>query len=154
VVRVLVVSVEQDGQVGRGEAAGVYYRSESPESMRAQIEAVRTEVEAGLDRNELQARLPRGGARNALDSALWDLEAKRSGMAVWQLAGLQEPHPLLTTFTCHAEAPDDVAARARSFAGARAIKLKLTGEAVDVDRVRAVRAALPAVWLGVDANQG
>jgi len=73
---------------------------------------------------------------------------------VWQLAGLEQPHPLLTTFTCGADTPEKMAATARGYANARAIKLKLTGEGSDADRVRAVRDALPDVWIGVDANQG
>jgi L-Ala-D/L-Glu epimerase len=154
VVRVLIVRLEQDGCVGSAEAAGVYYHNDNPVSMQRQIEGLRAEITAGLDRTALSKLLPPGGARNALDCAMWDLEAKRSRTPVWQLAGLMPAKPLLTTFTCHAEEPDKVAARAASYSGARAIKLKLTGQPVDADRVRAVRAALPDVWLGVDANQG
>jgi L-alanine-DL-glutamate epimerase-like enolase superfamily enzyme len=73
---------------------------------------------------------------------------------VWQLAGLDAPRPLLTTFTCHADAPERMAARARAYHGARAIKLKLTGDPMDAERVQAVRECLPRIWLGVDANQG
>jgi L-Ala-D/L-Glu epimerase len=102
----------------------------------------------------LQRLLPNGGARNALDCALWDLEAKLTGRAAWQIAGMDAPRALLTTFTVSAKHPDRMAAEARRYADAKAIKLKLTGESVDADRVRAVRAARPDVWLGVDANQG
>jgi len=99
--------------------------------------------------------LPPGGARNALDCALWELEAQRAGQPVWQLAGVASPRPLLTTFTVSAKTPDEMAEGARAYAQARAIKLKLTGETeLDIERVRAVRAAQPEVWLGVDANQG
>lgn len=154
VIRVLVVDLEKDGHVGRGEAGGVYYLQDTPATMYRQIEALRSTLEAGVDRESLQKLLPPGGARNAVDCALWDLEAKLSGRPAWRIAGLDEPRPLLTAFTCHAESPATVVARARGFAGAKAIKLKLTGEPVDADRVRAVREALPEVWLGVDANQG
>jgi L-Ala-D/L-Glu epimerase / N-acetyl-D-glutamate racemase len=154
VVRVLVVRLEQDGCVGSAEAAGVYYHDDNPVSMQKQIESLRAEIAAGLDRTALGKLLPPGGARNALDCAMWDLEAKRARTPVWQLAGLRPPRALLTTFTCHADEPDKMAARAASYSGARAIKLKLTGQPVDADRVRAVRAALPDAWLGVDANQG
>jgi L-Ala-D/L-Glu epimerase len=102
----------------------------------------------------LQTLLPPGGARNALDCALWDLEARRSGRAVWQLAGLSAPRPLLTTYTIGAESPASMAASAAGYRHARAIKLKLLGEVMDAARVREVRAARPDVWLGVDANQG
>ncbi|HEY4970051.1 MAG TPA: enolase C-terminal domain-like protein, partial [Steroidobacteraceae bacterium] len=92
--------------------------------------------------------------RNALDCALWDLEAKLTGRPAWQIAGLERPQRLLTTLTCGAETPEKMAATALGYAQARAIKLKLTGEPVDAERVRAVREARQDVWLGVDANQG
>src|SRR5579859_1043568 len=151
---VVVVSLQRDGCVGRGEAAGVYYRNETPASIIGQLELLRAKIEAGLSRTSLQEMLPPGGARNALDCALWDLEAKLSGRAAWEMAGLERPRPLLTTFTCGADEPEQMAVTARGYTNARAIKLKLTGESVDADRVRAVRDARADVWLGVDANQG
>jgi L-alanine-DL-glutamate epimerase-like enolase superfamily enzyme len=152
--RVLVASLELDGHVGRAEAAGVYYRSDDVNIMREQIEQLRPTIERGLSRDSLQEMLPPGGARNALDCALWDLEAKISRRPVWQIAGLPTPRRLVTTFTCHADDPPKMADRACSYPNARAVKLKLTGEPIDAERVRAVRAALPDVWLAVDANQG
>jgi L-alanine-DL-glutamate epimerase-like enolase superfamily enzyme len=119
-----------------------------------QIESLRGKFEAGMTRDALQARLPPGGARNALDCAMWDLEARLSGQPAWKLAGLPELRPLLTTFTCGADEPQVMARKAVGFPGAKAIKLKLTGAASDEARVRAVRDALPDVWLSVDANQG
>ena len=154
VVEVLVVQLESEGRTGRGEGVGVYYRQDTPASLLAQIESVRPTIEAGISRAALQKLLPPGGARNALDCALWDLEAQLRSSPVWQLAGLPQPKPLLTTFTCGAEPPQKMAATARAFPEARAIKLKLTGDPVDSDRVRAVREAMPDAWLGVDANQG
>ena len=155
VIRVLIVTLERDGHVGRGEGGGVYYKNDDAGSMQAQVEALRNELEAGvIDREILRNLLPPCGARNALDCALWDLESKLTARPAWQIAGLERPRPLLTAFTCHADAPDRMAARASGYIGARAIKLKLTGEPIDVERVRAVRHALPNVWLGVDANQG
>ena len=152
---VVTVELEQDGHVGRGEASGVYYRKfDDAASNMKQIEAVRPRIEIGLDRESLQNLLPAGGARNAVDCALWDLEAKRNGLSAWQIAGLNRPQPLLTTMTVGANAPDKMAADARAYAQAKAIKLKLTGQPSDADCVRAVRAARPDVWLGVDANQG
>jgi L-alanine-DL-glutamate epimerase-like enolase superfamily enzyme len=153
-VDVLVVSVEKGGFVGRGEAAGVYYKNDTPESMKKQIDQLRHEIEAGTSREEVQHMLPAGGARNALDCALWDLEARLSGGHVWQMAGLDTPRPLLTTFTCGAEEPEKMASTAVGYGNARAIKLKLTGEPIDAERVRAVREARGDVWLGVDANRG
>jgi len=147
-VNVLVVTLTQDGHVGRGEAAGVYYKGDQPAAMCAAIEAQRTLIEAGIDRSSVQSLLPPGGARNALDCALWDLEAKVTGRRAWQIAGLNYPQPLLTTFTCGADTPDRMAAAAQAYAGARALKLKLTGEPSDAERVQAVREAKPDVWLG------
>jgi len=151
---VIVVALGAHGKTGRGEGAGVYYRNDVPALMPAQIERVRAQIEAGISRESLRALLPAGGARNAIDCALWELEAQLTGRPVWQAAGLDAPQPLITTMTCGAEAPETMAALARSYPDARAIKLKLTGDPIDTDRVRAVRHALPNVWLGVDANQG
>jgi L-alanine-DL-glutamate epimerase-like enolase superfamily enzyme len=151
---VLTVSLEKDGQIGRGEAAGVYYRGETAASMLQQIESQRATIEAGLSLESVQKLLPAGGARNALDCALWDLEAKLSGRPAWQLAELEEPQKLMTTFTCGADEPRRMAAVASTYRDALAIKLKLTGDPADADRVRAVREARSDVWLGVDANQG
>jgi L-alanine-DL-glutamate epimerase-like enolase superfamily enzyme len=153
-VGVVVVTLEQGGCIGRGEAAGVYYLNDDACSIVKRIEGVRAAIEAGIDRESLQQLLPAGGARNAVDCALWDLEAKLSGRFAWEIANLNKPRPLLTTFTCGADEPEQMAATARAYANARAIKLKLTGEPVDVERVRAVREARADVWLGVDANQG
>jgi len=153
-IDLLFVSLAAGGQIGRSEAAGVYYKGDTVASMMQKIESLRARIELGIDRVELQILLPPGGARNALDCALWDLEAKLTNRHAWRIAGLRDPHPLLTTFTCGADEPERMAATARAFKGARAIKLKLTGEPVDADRVEAVRDAMPDAWLGVDANQG
>jgi L-Ala-D/L-Glu epimerase len=154
-VRVIVATLREEGFAGRGEAAGVYYLGDDPPRMVEQIDAVRSAIEAGAGRDELRRLLPPGGARNALDCALWELEAQRAGEPVWRLAGLEQPRPLITTFTLGAEAPEAMAAAAAAYAQARALKLKLTGEPdLDAERVRAVRAARPDVWLGVDGNQG
>jgi L-Ala-D/L-Glu epimerase len=152
---VVTVTLEKGGHIGLGEASGVYYRKDDDAAgVVRQIEAIRARIEAGIDRESLQRLLPTGGARNALDCALWDLEAKLTDRPAWQIAGLDPPRPLLTTFTVGANKPEKMASDARAYADAKAIKLKLTGEPLDADRVRAVRAARPDVWLGVDANQG
>ena len=150
-----VVTLHDDAHCGRGEGAGVYYNDDHPGRMMATLEALRPRIEAGLDRQTLRDLLPAGGARNALDCALWELDAQRSGLPVWQLAGLEGVRPLLTTFTVGADAPDVMADRAAAYVQARALKLKLTGEAaLDGARIRAVRARCPDAWIGVDANQG
>jgi L-alanine-DL-glutamate epimerase-like enolase superfamily enzyme len=154
VIQTVLVTLGAHGRLGRGEANAIYYRNEDAPAIAAQVEAMRKPIEAGLSREQLQALMPPSSARNAVDCALWDLEAKVTGRPAFQRAGLEHPRPLVTAFTCHADTPQKMAARARGYAGARAIKLKLTGEPVDADRVRAVREALPDVWLGIDANQG
>lgn len=152
---VVVVTVSDGLHTGRGEASGVYYLGDGETTMAAALETVRDGLSAGMTRAELQAELPAGGARNAADCALWELDAKREGVPVWKLAGLPEPTPLLTTFTLGADDPGVMAEGARAYADARALKLKLTGDLdLDIARVRAVRAARPGCWIGVDANQG
>ncbi len=153
-VEVLVVTLGDGTHEGRGEAAGVYYRDDGPPGMAARIEAVRSRIEAGIDRETLRGLLPAGGARNAVDCALWALEAKQASRPVWSLAGMRPPQPLVTTYTLGADDPQVMADGARAFTGARALKLKLTGDPIDGERVRQVRMARPDVWLGVDANQG
>jgi L-alanine-DL-glutamate epimerase-like enolase superfamily enzyme len=154
VAEVLYVEIERDGVRGRGEAAGIYYKGDLPEHCLAEVERVREQIERGADRQTLLDMLPAGGARNALDCALWELEAKEQGRPVWQLAGLDEPHSLVTTYTLGADEPHKMVRRALEFSDAKALKLKLTGEPEDAERVSAVRAARPDVWLAVDANQG
>jgi L-alanine-DL-glutamate epimerase-like enolase superfamily enzyme len=153
---VLVVEARCGAHTGRGEGLGVYYHDDTPERGLAQIESVALELGGGAEPAavaELVAGLPAGGARNALDCALWDLRSKLEGKPVWQLLGLDAPRPLRTTYTVGADEPAAMARTARSYTKARALKLKLTGEN-DAERVRAVRAERPDVWLGVDANQG
>ena len=152
-LEVAVVTLRDADHVGRGEAAGVHYHGEDARSMVEQIERVRASIERGLTRPDLLALLPAGGARNAVDCALWELEASREQRAVWQLAALPAPRPLLTTYTIGADSPDAMATQSRAFCAARALKLKLLGEPLDIERVRAVRAARPESWLCVDANQ-
>jgi L-alanine-DL-glutamate epimerase-like enolase superfamily enzyme len=152
----VVVATLNDGRHrGRGEASGVYYTGDDVPAMMAALEAARPAIEAGVGRQELRGLLPPGGARNAVDCALWELEAARAGQPVWQLAGLQLPKPLRTTFTLGAGNPAAMAEGARRYADARSIKIKLTGELdLDIERVSAIRAARPDAWLGVDGNQG
>jgi L-Ala-D/L-Glu epimerase len=152
---IVVVTLGDGALRGRGEASGVYYLGDDAKKMVAAIEAQRSEIERGIDREALQRLLPPGGAHNAVDCALWELEAARSGRSVWQLAGLRAAKPLVTTFTLGADSPDIMAEGARRYSQARSLKLKLTGEPeLDIARIRAVRAARPGVWIGVDANQG
>src|SRR5690606_225822 len=119
-----VVTLHDGVHAGRGEAAGVYYNDDRPERMLATLEALRPRIEAGIDRDALRRLLPAGGARNALDCALWELESRRAGVPVWTLAGLETVRPLLTTFTVGADTPEVMAEGAAAYVGARALKLK------------------------------
>jgi L-Ala-D/L-Glu epimerase len=150
-VRLLIVTLQQGGATGRGEATGVYYLQETGDSLLAQVESVRPQVEAGLTRKELLAVLPAGGARNALDCAMWDLEAKRSGQTVWSLTGLH-PGPIETVNTVGIATPAEMA-EAAARCDTRKIKVKLDHERA-LERIRAVRAARPDADIIVDVNAG
>lgn len=149
-VDVVVCTVGDGEHVGRGEGTPIYYEGETAEGCAAAINA----YEGPLDREALLRGMPRGAARNALDCALWDLEAKRAGTPVWRLAGLAEPAPLPTAFTISLADPARMEADARVAAarGFALLKCKLTGEG-DRDRIVAVRAGAPDVRLIVDANE-
>src|SRR6185312_13269758 len=152
---IVVVTLSDGAHRGRGEASGAYYKGETPESMCAAIERERLFVEGRPTREALRAHMPACGARNAIDCALWELEAARAGKPAWTFAQDAPPKPLLTTYTIGADAPEAMAAGAScAYADARAIKLKLIGDGLDAERVAAVRRARPDVWLAVDANQG
>ncbi len=151
----VVVRVADGTSIGRGEAAGVYYRGDDQETMIEMIDQVRPQVEAGLSRKALQKLLPPCGARNALDCALWELDALLSGTSVWKLAGVSRPTSKVTTFTLPADDPSTLATKVGRMSFAKAIKLKLEGEIeIDRERISVVRTARPDAWIGVDANQG
>ena len=152
---VLLAELSDGTHVGRGEGAGVYYLGDDAAHMLAEAERVREAIERGATRDDLQRLLPPGGARNAIDCAYWDLEAKQAGVPAWQLAGLEPPRPLRSTLTLGADAPEAMAAAARTLDPDAPVKVKLTGDlADDIARVAAIRAARPDAWIGVDANQG
>lgn len=149
-VDVVVCAVGDGTHVGRGEGTAIYYEGETAEGCVAAIRAY-----AGpLEREALLTHMPRGAARNALDCALWDLEGKRAGAPVWQLAGLEPPAPFPTAFTISLGEPATMEADARAAAarGFGLLKCKLTG-AGDRERIAAVRAGAPAARLIVDANE-
>jgi L-Ala-D/L-Glu epimerase len=149
---VVHVTLTEDGVRGEGEASGVFYRGETPESIAAQIESVRPAIEAGIAREALRTLLPAGGARNAVDCALWDLESEQIGRSAWEIAGMLAADTIATTFTVGADSPARMAAVARGYGGAPRLKVKLTGEG-DADRLEAIRDARPDAWISVDANQ-
>ena len=147
--QVLTVEVARGGAVGRGECVPYARYGESLESVAAQIEG----LAPGIDREALQAALPAGAARNAVDSALWDLEAKASGRRVWELAGLAAPGPMITAFTLSLDTPEKMCAAAAKNAHRPLLKIKL-GTPDDMARLEAVRAGAPDSTIIVDANEG
>ena len=151
--RVIVAEVADGPQAGRGEAVPYPRYDETPEGTRDEIESVRNLVENGLTREGLLEALPPGAARNALDCALWDLEAKQAGRPVWALAGLDKPGPCVTAFTLSLDTPQNMGEAAARHAHLPLLKLKVTG-AGDLERIRAVRANAPDARLIVDANEG
>lgn len=144
--------IDQENNKGRGEAAGIPYKNETPETMAAQIESVRTKIERGIDRQQLLKILPPGGARNAIDAALWDLEAKASGIPVWQAAGLKGVTPLETAQTIGIRSLDEYSASAASLSDVPFLKIK-AGSSDDLAALRAVRQHAPNPGLIVDANE-
>lgn len=155
-VDVVVCTVGEGVCRGRGEATPIYYHGETAEGC---VEAIRSFARGagtgGFSRQALQQAMPRGAARNALDCALWDLEAKSTGVPVWRLAGLPEPAPLPTAFTISLgdSARMEQDARKAAARGFRLLKCKLGGEG-DIARIAAVRQGAPDVRLIVDANEG
>jgi L-alanine-DL-glutamate epimerase-like enolase superfamily enzyme len=147
--RVLTVTVEAEGARGRGECVPSARYGETPESVAEQIRSLPPDV----TRESLKSLLPPGAARNAVDCALWDWEAKRAGRRVWALAGLPEPGPQITAFTLSLEAPDAMREQASLHAHRPLLKIKLGGEG-DLSRLEAVRAGAPAARIVVDANEG
>jgi L-Ala-D/L-Glu epimerase len=147
--RVVVVELEAEGVRGRGEAVPYARYGESIESVVAAIDG----LPATLDRTRLQALLPAGAARNAVDCALWDLAAKHAGRPVWALAGLRPPGPEVCAYTLSLDEPAAMAAQARLHAARPLLKVKL-GTAHDLDRLEAVRRGAPHSRLIVDANEG
>jgi L-alanine-DL-glutamate epimerase-like enolase superfamily enzyme len=150
--RGIVVQLAEDGCIGRGEAQGVFYLDETAESLFAQVDAVAGQIARGITREQLQGLLPAGGARNAIDCALWDLECKKTGNTIWQLTGI-EPKPVTTVFTIGLEStPEAMAAKAAAAADAPVLKIKL-GADRPYERLAAIRAARPDAAIVVDANQ-
>ena len=151
--RCLVVEIGDDGFEGRGEAQGVFYLDETAESIFEQANAVAADIRKGISREQLQDLLPAGGARNAIDCALWDLECKQTGKTIWQLTGI-DPKPVTTVYTIGLEdSPEAMAAKAAAAADAPILKIKLSDH-MPYEKLAAIRAARPDAVLVVDANQG
>lgn len=152
VSREVVVELRDGEFRGWGECEPQEHYGESLESVLAQIDGLRDLLRKGLSRRSLQDLLPAGAARNAVDCALWDLEAKRRGTPVWKLAGLDEPSVLTSVYTISLDSPAAMAEQAAGYHDWPMLKLKLGG-GEDLARVRAVCGAAPGVRLIVDANE-
>ncbi|MCL3882232.1 N-acetyl-D-Glu racemase DgcA [Marivita sp. GX14005] len=147
--QVLTVRITRNGAQGRGECVPYARYGETLDSVTAQIESLPQDI----DRAGLQTALPAGAARNAVDCALWDLEAKRAGCRVWELAGLPEPGPEVTAYTLSLDTPEAMRAQATRNAQRALLKIKL-GTPDDMPRLEAVRAGAPEARIIVDANEG
>jgi L-alanine-DL-glutamate epimerase-like enolase superfamily enzyme len=150
---VVVVELRQGDATGRGECVPYPRYGESVQSVMAEIEALRGVIETGTDRQALQSLAPPGAARNAVDCAFWDLEAKMSGKRAWEVAGRPRLDPVKTCYTISLGPPEQMAEAAREAARRPILKLKIGGPD-DLARVEAVRAAAPKTRLVVDANEG
>jgi L-Ala-D/L-Glu epimerase / N-acetyl-D-glutamate racemase len=149
--QVVVVTVSDGEHAGRGEGVPIARYKQTTASVLAQVESIKDV--SGLDRHKLQRLLPPGAARNALDCALWDLEAKISGKRVCELANTPIVPEVETSFTIGLETPEKMAAAAKASATSPILKLKLRGDDADLARVNAVREAAPAPRLLIDANE-
>ena len=151
-VEVVVAEISDTDSRGRGEGVPLQRYGESTDSVFAALDAMKGAVFSGLNRETLQHALPPGAARNALDCAFWDIDAKRAYRSVAELAGLGAVPPLMTAFTVAFDTPDKMAELAAANRTRPLLKLELGGDG-DVERVRAVRQAAPAARLIVDANE-
>ena len=149
---VVVVRIEDQGCVGWGECVPYPRYGETVQSVCAAIEKVRPDIEGGMDQTELHQLMPRGAARCALDTALWDLRAKLTQIPVWQLADLKPPQPVITAYTLGIDAPETMAANAAANAERPLLKVKLNREHV-LERLQAIRDNAPQSTIIVDANE-
>lgn len=151
--QVVTVRLEKNGVAGMGECVPYARYGESMDSVCAQITSLAASIEQGMDRIALQDALAPGAARNAIDCAFWDLEAKLAGKPAWQLAGLDGLSSVITAYTLSLETPEKMQQAALDNANRPLLKIKLGGEG-DLERLRAVRAGAPSSRLIVDANEG
>jgi L-alanine-DL-glutamate epimerase-like enolase superfamily enzyme len=151
-VDVVVAEISDVESRGRGEGVPLRRFGESIDSVVAALEAVKGAITSGLNRDTLQSALPPGAARNALDCAFWDMDAKRAYRSVAELAGLGAMAPVVTAFTLDFDTPDKMAEQAAANRTRPLLKLELWGDG-DVERVRAVRQAAPTARIIVDASE-
>jgi L-alanine-DL-glutamate epimerase-like enolase superfamily enzyme len=151
---VVVAELSDRRHRGRGECVPYARYDETVASVTAELEKIAGKLALGLDRAGLQREMPAGAARNALDCAFWDIEAKCAGRPVHELAGIAAPAPLVTAYTISIGDPQAMASAAKAAAARPLLKIKLGGVQGDPGRIAAVRAAAPQSELIVDANEG
>ncbi|MFT4270656.1 MAG: L-Ala-D/L-Glu epimerase [Pantoea sp.] len=153
-VTVIRVTLEQNGFIGRGECTPTPRYDETPESVNAELEAMRADIEAGLSRVDLQTRLHAGSARNALDCALWRLDAALAKQSIWQLTQQEQPISVITAETLSLDSVANMAEAAADAVSRGAILLKIKLNRDDIlEKVAAIRAAAPYATLIIDANE-
>lgn len=146
------VTLTDGDHSGRGEGVGMYYLGETPSTMSAQLEQVRAQIDDGASRADVAQLLPPGGARNALDCALWDVECKATDTTIWDLVGIT-PKPLVTVATVGMGTPQEMAAKAVAFGDYPHLKIKLSSDS-PLEKLSAIRDARPEATLVIDVNQG
>ena len=151
---VVTATLEEDGATGHGECVPYPRYGETVEGVAAAIEAMRPALERRLTREALQDAMPAGAARNAIDCALWDLDAKRSGVRAHVTAGVDRLRPVTTAYTISLGTPETMAEAAAKAADRPILKIKLGAPEGDIERIRAVRRAAPGTTLIADANEG
>jgi L-alanine-DL-glutamate epimerase-like enolase superfamily enzyme len=151
---VVTATITENGVVGHGECVPYPRYGETVEGVAAAIEAVRPQIEAGLTREALQSVMPAGAARSAVDCALWDLDAKRSGIRAHVTAGLTRWPPVTTAYTISLDTPEGMAEATAKAAERPILKVKFGAPEGDIERIRAVRRAAPGATLIADANEG
>jgi L-alanine-DL-glutamate epimerase-like enolase superfamily enzyme len=151
---VVTATIAENGAVGRGECVPYPRYGETVEGVAETIEALRPQIEAGLTREALQNIMPAGAARNAVDCALWDLDAKRSGIRAHVTAGVNRWPPVTTAYTISLDTPEAMAEATAKAAGRPILKVKFGGPGGDLARIAAVRKAAPDATLIADANEG
>lgn len=152
-VEVVVAEISDVASRGRGECVPLWRYGESVDSVIAELEAMKGAITSGLSRETLQSAMPPGAARNALDCAFWDMDAKRAYCSVAELVGLGVMTPVVTALTLDFDTPGTMAEQAAAYRTWPSLRLELGGDG-DIERVRAVRQAAPAARLIVDAREG
>lgn len=151
-MKAIWVTLDHGGYRGKGEATGLYYFGDTPESMTETLETIRPQVEKGATREDIQHLLPPGGARNALDCAYWDLECKSTGQSIWEILGVT-PQELTTVATIGIGTAHEMAHKAHDYLAFSKLKVKLDADK-PIEKLLAIREVRPDAEIVIDVNQG